>query len=97
MTLIDTSSQVVVVRNGARAIGLLVSELHGVAKFAPAHIVKTPLAGDGNGMLVNQMIKANQGEVLIQVIDLDYLFGILMDPADKVETIDQEATGVLDD
>ena len=97
MTMIDTSSQVVVVRNGARAIGLLVSELHGVAKFAPAHIVKTPLAGDGNGMLVKQMIKANQGEVLIQVIDLDYLFGILMDPADKTDIIDREATGVLDD
>jgi chemotaxis signal transduction protein len=83
-TAIDTSSQVVVVRNGARAIGLLVSELHGVAKFDPAQIVDTPLAGSGDGMLVNQVIKANDGRLLIQVVDLDYLFGILMDSGSSI-------------
>jgi chemotaxis signal transduction protein len=84
ITAIDNSSQVVVVRNGARAIGLLVSELHGVAKFDPAHIVATPLAGSGDGMLVNQVIKANDGRLLIQVVDLDYLFGILMDSGSSI-------------
>ena len=82
LTAIDTGSQVVIVRNGARSIGLLVSELHGVAKFDPAQIIDTPLAGGGNGMLVKQVIKANDGRLLIQVVDLDYLFGILMDPDD---------------
>lgn len=81
MTAIDTSSQVVVVRHGARAIGLLVSKLHGVAKFDPAHIINVPLAGTTAGMLVKQVIKANGGNLLIQVVDLDYLFGNLMDPA----------------
>ena len=80
ITAIDTSSQVVVVCNGARSIGLLVSELHGVAKFDPAQIIDTPLASGGDGMLVRQVIKADEGRLLIQVVDLDYLFGILMDP-----------------
>ncbi|MDB5950977.1 MAG: hypothetical protein JWR65_2832 [Massilia sp.] len=80
---IDTSSQVVVVRNGARSIGLLVSELHGVARFDPAQVIDTPLAGGSQGMLVRQVIKANDGRLLIQVVDLDYLFGILVDPDDN--------------
>ena len=86
MTAIDTSSQVVVVRNGARSIGLLVSELHGVAKFDPAQIIDTPLASGGDGMLVKQVIKATDGRLLLQVVDLDYLFGILMDPDDAAAT-----------
>jgi chemotaxis signal transduction protein len=81
-TAIDTSSQVVVVRNGARSIGLLVSELHGVAKFDPAQVIDTPLASDAGGMLVRQVITANDGSLLIQVVDLDYLFGILVDPGE---------------
>ncbi|MES2901213.1 MAG: chemotaxis protein CheW [Pseudomonadota bacterium] len=84
VTAIDSNSQVVVVRNGARCIGLLVSELHGVAKFAPSELIQTPLANGDGGMLVGRMIKANAGSVLIQVIDLDYLFRILSD-ADGVE------------
>lgn len=82
ITAIETSSQVVVVRNGARSIGLLVSELHGVAKFDPAQIIDTPLASGADGMLVRHVIKADAGRLLIQVVDLDYLFGILMDPDD---------------
>ena len=80
MSAIDGASQVVVVRNGERCIGLLVSELHGVAKFDPAHIIDTPLAAGASGMLVKQIIKA--GQLLIQVVDIDYLFAILMDPAE---------------
>jgi chemotaxis signal transduction protein len=81
MTAIDTSSQVVVVRHGGRTIGLLVSELHGVARFDPAQIIDTPLAGSAGGVLVKQVIKANQGKLLIQVISLDYLFEKLTEPA----------------
>jgi chemotaxis signal transduction protein len=80
LTAIDTSSQVVVVRHGARTIGLLVSELHGVARFDPARISPTPLVGSA-GMLVEQVIQANDGKLLIQVIALDYLFGNLVRPA----------------
>lgn len=80
MTDIDAGSQVVVVQHGARAIGLLVSELHGVAKFDPARIIDTPLAFSASGMLVPQLIKANQGRLLLQVVDIDYLFGMLSEP-----------------
>ena len=82
-TVVDASSQVVVVRNGARSIGLLVSELHGVAKFDPAQVIASPLAVGDGGMLVKQVIKANDGELLIQVVDLDYLFRILVEPGEK--------------
>ncbi|MDL2357033.1 MAG: chemotaxis protein CheW, partial [Pseudomonadota bacterium] len=68
ITAIDTSSQVVVVGNGVRSVGLLVSELHGVAKFDEAQIIDTPLAIGGGAMLVKQVIKANQGDLLIQVV-----------------------------
>lgn len=78
-TAIDTSSQVIVVRHGARAIGLLVSELHGVARFAPAQVIDVPLIGAG--MLIKQVVKANDGDLLIQVVALDKLFATLMDVA----------------
>jgi chemotaxis signal transduction protein len=80
LTVVDTSSQVVIVRHGTRAIGLLVSKLHGVAKFDSVQIIDLPLAGNNGGTLVKQIIKANGGELLIQVVGLDYLFGNLMDP-----------------
>lgn len=79
---VGTSSQVVVVSHGARSIGLLVSELHGVGKFDPAQVIDMPLAVGPNGMLVKQVIKANDGSLLIQVINLAYLFAMLADPDD---------------
>ena len=80
MSAIDTGSQVVVVRYGERSIGLLVSELPNVARFDPAHIVATPMAGRGSGMLVKQLINANQRRLLVQVVDRDCLFGMLIEP-----------------
>ncbi|WP_020654079.1 chemotaxis protein CheW [Massilia niastensis] len=73
-TAVDSGSQVVVVRHAGRTIGLLVSELHGVASFDPAQIVELPLAAGLGAMPVRQLIKANQGRLLIQVVGLDYLF-----------------------
>lgn len=80
MTPIDTSSQVIVVQHGARTIGLLVSQLHGAAKFDPDRIIDTPLTSGAGGMLVPQLIRANQGSLLLQVVDVDYLFGMLSEP-----------------
>ncbi|MEO7493325.1 MAG: chemotaxis protein CheW [Massilia sp.] len=79
-TQVDTSTQVVVVRHGEHAVGLMVSELHGVAKFDAAQIIPTPLASMGNGMLVKQVIMANEGALLVQVVDTGYLFGMLKNP-----------------
>jgi chemotaxis signal transduction protein len=76
-TAIDGRSQVVVVRHGARTVGLLVSELHGVAKFDEDDLTALPLASQDGRTLVTQVIKAYRGEVLIQLIDIAALFGLL--------------------
>ncbi len=84
-TAVDAGAQVVVVELGARMIGLLVSELHGVAKFDAAQMIATPLAGQGGGGLVRQLIKANDGAVLIQVVDTAHLFALLEQPGADVQ------------
>ncbi len=76
-TTADHKSQVIMAHHGNRTIGLLVSELHGVAKFDVAQLVSTPLAGQRDGMLIKQVIKANEGAVLIQVLDTAFLFHLL--------------------
>ena len=77
---IDSSSQVLIVCFDEKTIGLLVSELHGVPEFNRSEIVPTPLASMADGMLVPQVIKANDGRLLIQVIDMTRLFCMLMKP-----------------
>lgn len=87
---IDSSSQVIIVKRGTQSIGLLVSELHGVPDFQPSQIIPTPLAAPSTGMLVTEVIKANQGRLLIQSINVDHLFAVLnneeipIDPAMKI-------------
>lgn len=84
---IDSSSQVIVTRCGDQTVGLLVGELHAVPEFRPEQIVPTPFAGNASGNLVTEVIKANDGRLLIQSIDIAYLFEILNtpEPVDKVE------------
>ncbi|MFT5534674.1 MAG: chemotaxis signal transduction protein [Burkholderiaceae bacterium] len=79
----DSHSQVVVVRFGNRSIGLLVDQLHGVGRIDMQQATATPMGGHahGNGLLVQQVLQANAGKLLIQVIDVAYLFGLLMTPA----------------
>ncbi|GGI55135.1 chemotaxis protein CheW [Oxalicibacterium solurbis] len=76
---IDSSSQVIVIERDGKSIGLLVSELHGVPEFQSSQIVPTPLAAPETGMLVTEVIQANRGELLIQVINIDHLFAVLND------------------
>lgn len=78
-SVIDSGSQVIVVRYGDQTIGLLVGELHGVPQFNEAQIIPTPFAGHADGMLITQVIKANGGRLLIQAVDVAYLFDKLMD------------------
>ena len=75
---IDSRSQVLIVRHDDVTVGVLVSELHGVPEFADSQIVPTPLAGLSGGMLVPQVIKANDGRLLIQTIDIPCLFKLMM-------------------
>lgn len=77
---LESGSQVVVVQHGARTIGLLVSELHGVPEFHAQQIMQTPFASSGDGLRISHLIKANRGELLIQVVDVDQLFAMLGEP-----------------
>jgi len=77
ITPIDSRAQIVVVRHDSRTVGLLVSELHDVAKFNEEDLIALPLARQDGGMLVSHVINANQGDVLIQRIDTPHLFDLL--------------------
>jgi chemotaxis signal transduction protein len=90
-SMVDSGSQVIIVRNGNKTIGLQVGGLHAVPEFNETQIIPTPLAGQGVGMLVKQVIKANS-DLLIQALDVDYLFNMLM----NVEApIDQDSEELL--
>ncbi len=69
-TRILKSSQVVILRRGTQTMGLLVDELHGVPEFSEAHIFDMPFASDRESTLVKRLIKANDGELLIQLLDV---------------------------
>jgi chemotaxis signal transduction protein len=84
-SLRDSSSQVVVVEHGNHKIGLLVGALHSVAEFNEDDIITTPIAADSSGRLIKQIIKANNGKLLIQGIDIDYLANMLTNPYAQVE------------
>jgi len=74
---ITTGCQVIVVQHEQQNIGLLVDELHGVPEFVDEQITPTPFARDVNGTLVPQVIKGNHGNLLIQVLDIGYIYRTL--------------------
>lgn len=74
---ITAGCQVIVVQHEQQSIGLLVDELHGVPEFSNEQITPTPFAKNENGTLVPQVIKGNHGDLLIQVLDIDYIYRTL--------------------
>jgi chemotaxis signal transduction protein len=78
-TVGEHGDDVIVVRRGALAVGLVVSGLHSVTKFDHSEILPVSFGRDGSA-LVRQIIKANKGDCLIQVIDIDCLFSMLEQP-----------------
>ena len=78
---ITQHSQVVVLQQGGRRIGLLVSELHGVTTFAPDKVIASPSLAGPHGRLVSELIKANGGRLLIQCIDAQRLLEALQESA----------------
>ncbi|NEX63577.1 chemotaxis protein CheW [Noviherbaspirillum galbum] len=89
----DDGSHVIVVRHGNRCAGLLVDELHGVPEFTSEQIVPTPFSTNAEGLLVKEVIKANDGALLLQAIDIPQLFACLLDPS--LPTV-LPATGAMD-
>jgi len=76
---ISSSSQVIILREGKHTIGLLVDELHAVPQFKASQIMHTPLAISDESMLVTLVIQANDGQLLIQAIDVARLFSLVID------------------
>jgi chemotaxis signal transduction protein len=63
--------QVIVVRHGEHAVGILVDTLDTVAAFADEDIVPAPLAWGGNDVLVRRVIRT--GAQLVPVVNADRL------------------------
>jgi chemotaxis signal transduction protein len=61
------------VHSGSAIIGLLVDDLHSVQQFDSADLTESPF-NSGDMALAPRLIKANQGNVLIQEIDIERLF-----------------------
>ena len=74
-TLTD-NSQVMLVHSGATVIGLLVDDLHSVQQFDAEDMTESPLTV-GDAALAPRLIKANQGNLLIQELDIERLFARL--------------------
>jgi hypothetical protein len=74
---IDSSSQIVIVRHGIQTHGLLVDALHGVPEFSEEQMMNSPFGVGGEAHLVSRFIKANEGRLLIQLLDVEGLFASL--------------------
>ena len=70
--VITDNSQVMLVKFGAGAIGLLVDDLHSVQQFSDDALTASPM-GAGAQALAPRLIKANGGHLLIEEIDLERL------------------------
>jgi len=84
-SVVDSNSQVIVIMCGQHKIGLLVGALHSVAQFNQTQISMTPLANDKRGNLIKWIIKANEGNLFIQCVDVDFLLRMLTNPFDPVK------------
>jgi chemotaxis signal transduction protein len=73
---VSENSQVMLVHLGESTIGLLVDDLHSVHQFDAADMTVSPLGTDDTAM-APRLIKANQGNLLIQEIDIERLFARL--------------------
>jgi chemotaxis signal transduction protein len=66
-------------QHGSACIGLIVDELHSVAQFAHGNVTPNPLSAAEAGLFVSNIIRANDGELAIQLLDPQRLcsaFGI---------------------
>jgi len=73
---VTENSQVMLAHLGESTIGLLVDDLHSVHQFDAADMTGSPLGTDDSAM-APRLIKANQGDLLIQEIDIERLFAKL--------------------
>ena len=74
-------SQILLVENAGRSMGLMVDELHDVKEFSGAQIIPSPFHSAGRFSLIHQLIKANKGSLLIQSMCVNSLFKLSLDLA----------------
>lgn len=67
------SRQVVMLRNAGQDLGLVVDALHSVSSFDDSQVSPTPWTGSGMEAVVSDLIRANDGQLLIQILDVDRL------------------------
>lgn len=72
-TGLSAGGQVVVLRGDNFELGLLVSDLHGVWSFTAEQSQHAPWTGDMLPPLVTQLLTADEGRQLIQVLDVQRL------------------------
>ena len=86
-SLVNSSSQVIIVRHAGQTLGLLIDELHGVPEFSERQIEPLPLGRAGaTDRLVERLIRADGGRVLIQLLEVEPLFRALLNrPAPAAE------------
>jgi chemotaxis signal transduction protein len=77
-TVINYNSQVLVVRSQGREYGLLVSDLQGVPAFPASAIMKLSQSPNGPRRLVSHVVQANEGKLLIQLLDSQCLLEVLL-------------------
>jgi chemotaxis signal transduction protein len=87
--------QVVVLRGENFELGLLVSDLHGVWSFAPEQSQHAPWTGDMLPPLVTQLLTADEGRQLIQVLDVQRLREWLSGRASTVRPLEVERPRLL--
>lgn len=76
---INSSSQVIIVRHAGQTLGLLIDELHGVPEFSERQIQPLPLGRAAEaGRLVERLIRADDGRVLIQLLEVEPLLRALL-------------------
>ncbi|MBW8896981.1 MAG: chemotaxis protein CheW [Massilia sp.] len=73
-------SQAILLKQGRDTIAILADDLHGVPKFRRSQLTPTPIAPGADGLLVKQVIRANGGSLLVQVLDVARLFACIDDP-----------------
>ena len=89
---IHSSSQVIIVRHAGQTLGLLIDELHGVPEFSERQIQPLPLGRAAEDTrLVKRLIRADNGRVLIQLLEVEPLLQALLNrPAVAAEALPVE-------
>ncbi|WP_075795672.1 chemotaxis protein CheW [Massilia putida] len=93
---IGQASQAIVLRHGSAVMAILADDLDSMLSFHPSHIMPSPVAGGADGLLVKQVVRANGGGLIVQILDVIQLFTCIEDPSlPTILPIDVPSVGVL--